>query len=152
MNERVKAFRAMFEAVYQSVPRRTLHTLTSGELIEQARYLDRELLQKWTSQIINDFYVMMMNGRVHRTLVAAGFEQPSVLQNNLLSGEDGIESTEPTKMLLRMCAYIRQHSALRTLVETADNATIQIHDPVFHGQCLESVSYTHLTLPTSDLV
>ena len=143
MNERVKAFRAMFEAVYQSVPRRTLHTLTTGELIEQARYLDRELLQKWTSPIINDFYVMMMNGRVHRTLVAAGFEQPSVLQNNLLSGEDGIESTEPTKMLLRMCAYIRQHTALRTLVETADNATllerIQIHDPVFHAQCLDYI-------------
>lgn len=143
MGQLVQEFRAMFDTVYRSVPRDSLHTLTTGQLIEEARRLDRELLQRWTSPIINDFYVMMMNGRVHRALVAAGFEQPSVLQNNLLSGEDGIESTEPTKMLLRMCACVRTRPALRQLLESADNATllerVQVHDPEFHAQCLDYI-------------
>lgn len=143
MGKLVLEFRAFFDAVYKSIPREKLHTLTTGQLIEEARRLDRELLQRWTSPIINDFYVMMMNGRVHRTLVAAGFEQPAVLQNNLLSGEEGIESTEPTKMLLRMCAELRQRPALRTLVEKGDNATllehIQVQDPAFHLHCLDYI-------------
>jgi pyruvate,water dikinase len=139
----VREFRALFDSVYRSVPRDQLHTLTPGQLIEQSRLLERELMKRWTSPIINDFYVMMMNGRVHRALVAAGFEQPAVLQNNLLSGEEGIESTEPTKFLLRLCAYVRTQPALRTLVEQADNATllarVQVQDPVFHAQCQDYI-------------
>ncbi|MDO8329062.1 MAG: phosphoenolpyruvate synthase [Fluviicoccus sp.] len=143
MGQRVTEFRALFENAYRSIDRDHLHTRTPGELIDEARRLDRELLQRWTSPIINDFYVMMMNGKVHRTLVEAGFTEPAVLQNNLLSGEDGIESTEPTKMLLRMCAYIRTQPTLRTLVETGDNhsllARIQVHDANFHTQCLDYI-------------
>ncbi|HLD68679.1 MAG TPA: phosphoenolpyruvate synthase [Pseudomonas sp.] len=143
MDRLVAEFRQMFEQAYRSLPRDQLHCLSVGELIDQARRLDRDLLQRWTSPIVNDFYVMMMNGRVHRALVAAGFEQPEVLQNNLLSGEDGIESTEPTKLLLRMCAYIRTQPALRALIEQADNASllgrVQVQDRDFHGQCLHYI-------------
>lgn len=143
MDRLVEEFRAMFAGVYHSVPRRTLHTLTCGELIEQARRLDRELLQRWTTPIVNDFYVMMMNGRVHRALVAAGIEHPELVQNNLLSGEEGIESTEPTKQLLRMCAYLRATPALQVLLEETDNAQllarIQVQDRDFHGQCLDYI-------------
>ena len=139
----VAAFRSLFEEAYRSIDRKHLHTRTPGELIDEARRLDRDLLQRWTTPILNDFYVMMMNGKVHRTLVQAGFDEPSVLQNNLLSGEDDIESTEPTKMLLRMCAFIRARPALRALVEQGDNATlldrVQIADPAFHAQCLDYI-------------
>jgi pyruvate,water dikinase len=139
----VQEFRAQFDAVYRSVPRAELHTLTPGQLIEQARALDAQLLRRWTSPIVNDFYVMMMNGRVHRTLVAAGFTQPAVLQNNLLSGEEGIESTEPTKFLLRLCAQVRARPALRALVAQGDNASllgrVQVLDPAFHAECLEYI-------------
>lgn len=139
----VQEFRALFESVYHSVPREELHTLTPGQLIEESRRLERELMKRWTSPIINDFYVMMMNGRVHRALVAAGFEQPSVLQNNLLSGEEGIESTEPTKFLLQLCAYARTRPVLRSLIETSDNATllgrVQVQDPGFHSRCMDYI-------------
>ncbi|MET1076637.1 MAG: phosphoenolpyruvate synthase [Pseudomonas sp.] len=143
MDALVGEFRAMFDRAYRSVPRDELHCLSVGELIDEVRRLDRELLQRWTSPIVNDFYVMMMNGRVHRCLVAAGLEQPEVLQNNLLSGEDGIESTEPTKLLLRMCAYVRTRAELKELIEGADNASllgrVQVWDPLFHGQCLHYI-------------
>lgn len=140
----VADFRALFESATAQVPRDELHTLTPGQLIEEARRLERELMRRWTTPIINDFYVMMMNGRVHRALVAAGFEQPSVLQNNLLSGEEGIESTEPTKFLLGLCAYARTQPALRALIQEGDNATllgrVQVQDPRFHARCLEYIA------------
>jgi len=143
MDSLVAEFRQMFDQAYRSLPREQLHCFSVGELIEQVRRLDRELLQRWTTPIINDFYVMMMNGRVHRALVAAGFEQSEVLQNNLLSGEEGIESTEPTKLLLRMCAYVRTQPALRELIEQADNASmlgrVQVWDADFHKQCLHYI-------------
>lgn len=143
MDTLVIEFKTMFERVYQSVPRTELHTLTPGELMEEVRRLDRELLSRWTPPIVNDFYVMMMNGRVHRTLVAAGFEQPSLLQNNLMSGEEGIESTEPTKFLLRMCAQLRTQPELKALIQHGDNATllgrVQVADPAFHRQCLDYI-------------
>ncbi len=139
MEARVLSFREHFESIYASIDRPLLHTLNSAALVGILRQLDLELLQSWTTPIINDFYVMMMNGRVHRTLIAAGFDEPSLLQNNLLSGEEGIESTEPTKMLLRMCAYLRQHPPVRSLVESVDPsmilARLQVLDPVFYEQC-----------------
>lgn len=139
----VEDFRGLFEAVCHGVPREELHTLTPGQLIEEARRLERDLMRRWTTPIINDFYVMMMNGRVHRALVAAGFSEPAVLQNNLLSGEEGIESTEPTKFLLGLCAYARQRPDLRRLVQEGDNATlldqVQVQDPRFYARCREYI-------------
>ncbi len=143
MDKLVAEFKRMFEAAYASLPRQTLHTLTPGELIEQARRLDREVLQRWTSPIVNDFYVMMMNGRVHRALLAAGVDNPAVVQNNLMSGEEGIESTEPTKLLLRLCGQLRRTPNLRALVEQGDNAhllsQVQVVDADFHAGCMDYI-------------
>jgi len=149
MDRLVADFRALFDRTYQSIRRDQLHTLTPGELIAEARRLDAELLDRWTTPILNDFYVMMMNGRVHNTLVAAGFEQPSVLQNNLLSGEEGIESTEPTKVLLELCAMVRKKPELRRVLEAPAGTLshgkgdllgqIQVLDPDFHHRCLDYI-------------
>ncbi|MCJ8169130.1 phosphoenolpyruvate synthase [Atopomonas sediminilitoris] len=143
MDARVSQFRSLFDQAYHSVPRQQLHALSAGELIELARRLDRDVLARWTTPIINDFYVMMMNGRVHRALSAAGVENPELVQNNLLSGEEGIESTEPTKWLLSMCADVRHNAALRELISQHDNATllarVQVLDSAFYQRCLDYI-------------
>lgn len=139
MSRLVVEFKQMFDGVYRGVDRSQLHTKSVGELIEMSRFLDRELLCNWTTPIVNDFYVMMMNGKVHRWLKNAGFEHIDVLQNNLLSGEEGIESTEPTKFLLRLCDVLRRNPPLRKLVEENDNAIlldlIQGADNAFYQEC-----------------
>lgn len=143
MDRLVAEFRAMFETEYQRIPRARLHELEMAELMSLAKQLDAGLLKRWSSPIINDFYVMMQNGKVHRWLESSGIENPSLLQNNLLSGEEGIESTEPTKFLLRMCDYLRAKPELRALVEQGDNNrlldVLLIADSEFHRQCLEYI-------------
>ncbi len=143
MDKLVFDFRALFQQEYQSVNRQTLHTLTIGQLISESRRLDKALLENWTTPIVNDFYVMMMNGRVHRWLDKISVENPEVVQNNLLSGEEGIESTEPTKYLLRMCDYLRNSSATEQLVLNNDNdvllGLIQTQDETFYQQCQQYI-------------
>jgi phosphohistidine swiveling domain-containing protein len=135
----VHDFRELFRKEYDSIDRASLHTLTIGQLINESRRLDKSLLENWTTPIVNDFYVMMKNGRVHRWLEKIAVENPEVIQNNLLSGEEGIESTEPTKMLLRMCDYLRKTSSTQKLVLESDNsvllALIQTQDQDFYQQC-----------------
>jgi pyruvate,water dikinase len=143
MDTLVHDFRELFRKEYESIDRASLHTLTIGQLISESRRLDKSLLENWTTPIVNDFYVMMMNGRVHRWLDKIGVENPEVVQNNLLSGEEGIESTEPTKMLLRMCDYLRKNSDTQNLVLTSENSIllglIHTQDKEFYRQCQQYI-------------
>lgn len=143
MDRLVKDFRDMFDHEYQSIRRPRLHTLTFSELVGLARSLDARLLNRWTTPIANDFYVMMMNGKVHRWLEKSGLDNAEALQNNLMSGEEGIESTEPTKMLLRMCAKIRKSSTLMELFSNNENNVllqlIKGNDRDFYSDCQEYI-------------
>lgn len=143
MHKLVPEFRAGFEKNYKRVDRGKLHTKTVGEIIELCKDLDQKLVGQWSTPIINDFYVMMMNGRVHRWLEKAGFEEPATIQNNLMSGEEGIESTEPTKYLLRLCDQIRQDADLKKTIETTANEklldVLQVSYPAVYRQCLEYI-------------
>ncbi|UTW49359.1 phosphoenolpyruvate synthase [Bacterioplanoides sp. SCSIO 12839] len=143
MDQLVEKFRSMFAEQYASVPREQLHTYSMDQLIELSRSLDENLLQRWTTPIVNDFYVMMMNGKVHRWLEKTGIENIDLVQNNLLSGEEGIESTEPTKYLLRLCDQARTQPLLLRALQETDNdqllTLLQQQFPSFHAQCLDYI-------------
>jgi len=143
LDNTVPAFRAHFKSIYQGVDRQQLHRLEIAELMALNQHLDEALLMRWTPPIINDFYVMMMNGKVHRGLLKAGIEQPESLQNRLLSGETDIESTQPTKVLLTLCEAIRASEALQACFARVDNAhllvALKTTDASFHQQCLDYI-------------
>ncbi|TDB61293.1 phosphoenolpyruvate synthase [Photorhabdus khanii] len=143
MDQRVELFLEQFKQHAAAIRRTELHICNSSQLIEKLKYLDEHLLQRWTTPILNDFYVMMFNGRVHRGLTAAGIENSSALLGDLLSGDEDIESTQPTKVLLKMCQYARQNSALCTLLTHGDVRTLltQVRklDASFHQQCIDYI-------------
>ncbi|KZZ45671.1 phosphoenolpyruvate synthase [Thalassolituus sp. HI0120] len=143
MDQLVEGFRSMFAEQYASVPREQLHTYSMDQLIELSRSLDENLLQRWTTPIVNDFYVMMMNGKVHRWLEKINIENIDLVQNNLLSGEEGIESTEPTKYLLRLCDQARTQPELLSVLQEVENeqllTLLQQQFPSFHAQCLDYI-------------
>lgn len=138
----VAGFRAMFEVHYRAVDREKLHTLEIPELMKLLEEL-KQLMYNWETPIINDMYVMMMNGKVARWLENSGIEYPVILQNNLMSGEEGIESTEPTKFILRLCDDIRKKPALMELIQRTDNlhllGVLQGADPDLHARCMEYI-------------
>ncbi len=108
----VPEFLAHFEASYRKVDRRALEKASFSELMETLDLLDRELLDNWHVPIINDFYVMMATGRLRRLVAKSGVDEPGVLLIHLMGGEEGIESTEPTRFLLRLARDCRGDAAL----------------------------------------
>lgn len=143
MDTHVQEFRDEFKKDYESIARNRLHTFEVSELQEMLNFVRDKVGGNYRTPIINDIYVMVMNGKVFRWLERSGVENPLLVQNNLMSGEEGIESTEPTKTLLRMCQDIRKSPALAEAFQTNENehllSIIQVIDKDFYNKCLQYI-------------
>lgn len=131
----VSQFENRFEQSYRQFSRTEFRRLNGRELTNQAETMRQTFLENWGIPIINDFYVMMMNGKVTRKLKKIGLEAELM---NLLAGED-LASTGPTKELMAMAADIRASRTLGAIFETVrDEAvleTLASEDPVFYQRC-----------------
>jgi len=114
----VPSFLADFEAAYARVDRPGLRDMDLPGLIAALDRLDDELLERWHVPIINDFYVMMTSGRLRRLIDRSRVEDRDALLIDLMGGEEGIESTEPTRFLIRLARRIRgDRDMTRSLIE-----------------------------------
>ncbi|MCM2321761.1 MAG: phosphoenolpyruvate synthase [Oligoflexia bacterium] len=113
MDSIVGTFRAHFEAVYQGARKQDFRALSLVQLSELYQRLDTEVLRRWQAPIINDYLCMVFFGllkKLTETWVSSGPETAS-LQNDLLCGQGDLESTEPTKTLMRIAARVDQGDA-----------------------------------------
>lgn len=136
MDHEVARFMAGFDSAYRRIDGQRAHfpTLSISELRGLLREVQDDLLGHWHTPLINDIYVMMSSGRLRRLLEkTVGEEKAPALLANLMGGEDGIESTEPTRQLLKMSALARGHEALRAalLSPTATLASVRGVHPAF---------------------
>ncbi len=111
----VNDFHRDFDAIYQRSRRRDLGKLALPELADYYRELQEELLQRWQVPLINDFLCMVFFGTLKSLTgkwVAEG-DAGASLQNDLLCGQGDLESTEPTKALMRIADAIDNGPAAR---------------------------------------
>jgi pyruvate,water dikinase len=84
--------------------------------------LTRRFLWRWQAPLVTDFCAMVFSGTLKQLTIKWGVDPEGGLQNDLLCGEGGIESTEPTRNLLRMAQAVRKDARLRdALLATADD-------------------------------
>ena len=69
----------------------------SNELVEIYFELESKLMKKWQAPLVNDFYAMIFYGLLKKLLFKIDLN--GTLQNDLLTGETGIISTEPIKRI-----------------------------------------------------
>jgi pyruvate,water dikinase len=112
----VPKFLSDFEARYTSVHRASLQTSSISELMEVLKRLRHNMLENWRTPIVNDFFVMMTNGRLRRWLKRGGFEDADSLQNELMGGEERLDSAEPARQLMRMAQDARRHHGLSAIL------------------------------------
>ena len=108
MDHIVEGFLSHFNAVYQEARKKDFSRMSLPRQAEYYLYLDREILTRWQAPIINDYLCMIFFGvlkKLTEKWLAQGHEGSS-LQNDLLCGEGDLESTEPTKMLMRIAETI----------------------------------------------
>ncbi|MBN4077349.1 hypothetical protein JYT19_00390 [Sulfobacillus acidophilus] len=120
----VKEFTNNFEKSYKEFNRNELKNLTFSQLMQKLEFLRLYFLQKWHTPIVNDFYVMMSMGKLRRVISRSGIKNADETLANLLCGEDGIESTEPTHTLMRLANEIRKNHNLKLLF-AKDNSIIE---------------------------
>ncbi len=113
----VPRFLDEFDQAYQRIDRDGFAEATFSELMETLEQLRREMLENWSTPIINDFYVMMAMGRLRRLVESSGVDNPDEVANNLLSGEEGIESIEPTRFLMRLARDAAEDDELVSVLQ-----------------------------------
>ncbi|QJT83051.1 phosphoenolpyruvate synthase [Kosakonia sp. MUSA4] len=141
---RIRQFLKRYEQAQAQVDRDNLHTKSPYELIRLLKYLDREVLERWTAPIINDFYVARYNGKVARVLKKFWPEESARISAELLTDDTVLISTEPTRKLLAMSQYARARPALMEKILHDSGAhllpRLKTFDPDFYQQCIDYIN------------
>ncbi|NTV15463.1 MAG: hypothetical protein HGA96_16285 [Desulfobulbaceae bacterium] len=111
----VADFDRHFERHFQRWTALDFEAMAPHQLLEVYREMEEELLWKWKTPIINDFYVMIFYGTLKKLCIAWCRDVGGSLQNDLICGGGDIESTKPTKMLMEIAARIGSDAALKRL-------------------------------------
>jgi rifampicin phosphotransferase len=109
-------FQAHFREHYDRWSALDFRSMAPHELAALYREMEEKLLRQWKAPIVNDFFVMVFYGTLKKLCANWCGDEAGSLQNDLIVGEGGIESTEPTRMLLRLAADARQRPELRQLL------------------------------------
>ncbi len=76
------------------------------ELVRHYRTVEQELLAHWDAPLINDFFGMIFYGVLRAWVTGWCGDATGNLQNDLISGEGGVISTEPAHRIREMAAIV----------------------------------------------
>jgi pyruvate,water dikinase len=140
----VERFERHFEARHRAYAGVDFRSKALHELMQLYREMERELLVEWRAPIVNDFFVMVLYGTLKKLCVDWCGDPHGALQNELLSGEGGIASTEPARRMMELAAQARADPELAALFRTlgADELAATLPgDPRFAGFAVEVARY-----------
>ena len=142
----VTRFLSRFRRDLEAFEARDFERLSPVELVDVFHELEQIFLARWQVPIVNDFYLMVYHGVLRKLCAAWCDDRTGSLHNNLMSGEGGIEGTEPTRMLRRLAEQVRRDSLLeqRILHDSPDRLAREIPaDPRFALFASQIESYLH---------
>ena len=145
---------------------RDLEGLALDELVDVYLDAERRIMGRWQAPIVNDILAMIFFGALRKALAGWGLADAS-LHNDLLCGEGGLESTEPTRDLLALCDEIRRDEALVELLRTRPPAEaratvavdprfgwlktrLALHVDRFGDRCIDELKLEQTTLRDDD--
>ncbi len=103
---------------------RDLEGLALDELVDVYLDAEQKIMGRWQAPIVNDILAMIFFGALRKALSSWGIGDAS-LHNDLLCGEGGLESTEPTRDLLALMDDVRKDPTLVALMQTASAAELR---------------------------
>jgi pyruvate,water dikinase len=102
----ISRFQDHFNAVYSKAKKCDFKNLSIRELLQLYQDLTETVLKRWQAPIINDCLCMIFFGILKNLAKKWVQSEDPSLQNDLLCGEGGLESAEPTKMLMKIAERI----------------------------------------------
>ena len=104
----IREFKIHFNSMYEAGRKEDFRSWSLPRQIDYFLHLRREILPRWQAPIVNDFLCMVFFG-ILKSLTSKWIESGDAgagLQNDLLCGQGDLESTEPTKWLMRIAREI----------------------------------------------
>lgn len=109
-----QSFNDHFKKVYEQYQNDSLKKMSFSELVDLTHTLKRELLENWSTPIINDFYVMMKNGKLTDYFKKHNVKNPQQLKSLLIfNHEQDIESVKPTKAVIEISELINKNETIK---------------------------------------
>lgn len=90
------------------------------QLLQIYLEIERKMLGQWKAPIINDFLCMVHFGLLRKLTKAWLADLDQNIQNDLMAGEGGLESAEPTKAAIRLAYAAQQEPSLEKLIIETD--------------------------------
>jgi len=122
LRHEVPAFHARIERALGPLAGADVERWPATRALELHRRLEAELLRHWRTPLVNDFLAMIFFGTLGRLTERWLPDSPPTLVNDLLCGEGGIVSTEPSRRLMVMARRVAAEPALRAAVLEAQDA------------------------------
>jgi pyruvate,water dikinase len=116
LRREVPAFHARIERALGPVSGADIERWPAARALELHHRLEAELLRHWRTPLVNDFFAMIFFGALGRLTQRWLPDSPPTLVNDLLCGEGGIVSTEPSRRLMDMARRVAAEPALRAAV------------------------------------
>ena len=113
----VDGFLARFNSSYGQFRTTDYSSLPSDVIFQRYLEMERVMIGDWKAPIINDLLCMVHFGILRKLTAKWLNDAKPALQNDLLAGEGNLESTEPTKELMRLAGVINQDIELKRLIE-----------------------------------
>ncbi|HEV2878580.1 MAG TPA: PEP-utilizing enzyme, partial [Candidatus Eremiobacteraceae bacterium] len=92
------------------------------ELVAAYRRLESRLITRWDAPLINDLFAMIFFGTLRRLCERWCGDTEGTLQNGLVSGQGGMISAEPAKLVIEMARVAAQQPAA---VSALSNGSLQ---------------------------
>ncbi len=112
IDRKVAHFQANFNETYGEYKATDWKALRPDAIKVCYHDLEQRLLWNWQAPILTDIAAMVFYGVLKKLCVSFCDDDSGSLQNDLLCGEGEIESTEPTKAIMRMAIRAKADPAL----------------------------------------
>ncbi|MFP5520070.1 MAG: phosphoenolpyruvate synthase [Bdellovibrionia bacterium] len=136
----VDDFLKTFHRDYDHYRKMKFEKMRGDQLIRIYMEVERNMLGRWKAPIINDFLCMVHFGILRKLTTKWLTELDSTIQNDLLAGEGGLESAEPTKALLNLAASAsRNHNLSNLIMNTNPEETLEALNQSEHKDFYQQV-------------
>ncbi|HEY9856398.1 MAG TPA: phosphoenolpyruvate synthase [Stenomitos sp.] len=124
IDQSVAWFQNNFNTVYNQYKTYDWKAMRPDEIKEAYHDLEQRLLWQWKAPILTDTSAMIFYGVLKKLCVSWCGDETGSLQNDLLCGEGEIESTEPTKAIMRMAIAAKADESLKSFFENHKESEI----------------------------
>ena len=132
LDREIAGFYRLVDAELARIEEHPLDTLTMHAVVARFERIESTLIANWRAPLVNDFFAMICFGALRKVITHWCTDLPVEFQNDLLTAEQSIVSTEPITRLSALAERCRAVPELAGATSPEDLLeTIATHEALF---------------------